>query len=307
MRVAAALQRYNDFSQQGLQAGGGAAYQQLDRGPYSSVALVGQDDKAAFYADHTNRQLAKQGAWPSEVISAVVLLTNPGYAIMNGSPVTTDDVLLAGPDSEYETVTNADLKVAVLHLHLESEIAIPLRLLANQRQRKISRIADPELARQFRDLATNILRSWDQASQSISIPHSALQKMMFDLLTSPSATNGSLHPSIHIYRAARDAMLDAMGETLTISEIASRTGTSRRTLEYAFDKCTSVSPAQFHKLLRLNNARRLLESGQYSVSRAAITSGLRHLGRFSGDYHDLFGELPSQTALRARALPVESA
>lgn len=151
-------------------------------------------------------------------------------------------------------------------------------------------------------MAANALRSWDPASQSISVPQAVVHGLMLELLTAPSAAQGSSHGSIQLYRAARDVMLDALTEPLTMPEVAARVGASRRTLEQAFDKCASLSPARFHKLLRLNNARRLLESGRHSVSRAATSSGLHHLGRFSSDYHDLFGELPSETARRAKTL-----
>ena len=248
------------------------------------------------------RQLAKQGMFPNGILTAFVLLTNSDHAITNGSSLTIEDVILAGPGSEYESFTEADHKPAVFYLNLESETTTPLRRLANKKAGKVLKVSDPELARRFRGLATYILQSWDEETKSISIPPSALHGLMFDLLTSPGAANGSAHPSIQLYRAARNVMLDDLGETLAVAQVASRVGVSRRTLEKAFDECISVSPARFHKLLRLNNARRLLLSGQHSVTQAATSSGLHHFGRFSGDYHDLFGELPSETAKRARVL-----
>ena len=156
-------------------------------------------------------------------------------------------------------------------------------------------------------MAAGVLRSWDASGQSISVPRSVVQALMLELLTAPSAAEGSSHGSILLYRAARDVMLDALAESLSMPEIAARVGTSRRTLEQAFDNCAAVSPARFLKLLRLNNARRLIESGRHSVSHAATSSGLQHLGRFSSDYHELFGELPSRTALRAKVFIAEPA
>ncbi|MCY3634561.1 MAG: helix-turn-helix domain-containing protein [bacterium] len=300
MWVAAGWQRYNDIDLQVLHLGNGDAYQQLDCGFYDSVSVAGESDGAGCYIERTNRQLARQGRYPSHIVLALVLLTSSDHAILNGSLFSGDDVILVGPGSEYESFTPAGHKPAVFYMRLESETNVPLLRLANQQAGRIRKVADPELAGRFRVLAANFLHSWDKRTTSISIPQSALQGLMFELLTSPSAANGSSHPSIQIYRAARDVMLDALAETLTIPELASRVGTSRRTLEKTFDDCVSVSPARFHKLLRLNNARRLLLSGQHSVSRAATSSGLYHLGRFSGDYHSLFGELPSQTAQRAR-------
>ena len=306
MRDAATFQRYTNIDHQAEQLTGfDQAYQQLDGGSYDGAFLACDSDEVGFFVERTNRRLGQQGAGPAGVISAVVLLSDFGHTLSNGSPFTMDDVLLVGPGGAYEAVVDAGVEPAVFSVSLESTTALPLRRLSSQQAGRIRRIADPELSRKFRAVAANILRSWDPSSQSISVPRAVVHGLMLELLTAPSAAQGSSHSSIQLYRAARDVMIDGLAEPLTIPEVASRVGTSRRTLEQAFDKCASVSPARFHKLLRLNNARRLLESGRHSVSRAATGSGLHHLGRFSSEYHDLFGELPSETARRSRVLIVD--
>ena len=308
MRAAATFQRYRSIDYQAEQLTGfDQAYQQLDCGPYDGAFLACDSEEVGFFVECTNRRLGQQGAGPSGVISAVVLLSAPGPVLSNGSTFTMDDVLLVGPGGVYEAVVDGGVEPAVFSVSLGSAVALPLRRLSNQQTGRVRRVADPELSRKFRAVAVNALRSWDAADQSVSLPRSVVHALMIELLTAPGAAQGSSHGSIQLYRAARDVMVDALTESLTIPEIANRVGTSRRTLEQAFDKCVSVSPARFHRLLRLNNARRLLESGRYSASRAATSSGLHHLGRFSGDYHDLFGELPSETARRARVLIADAA
>ena len=308
MRASAMFQRYRSIDAQAEQLTGfDQAYQQLDCGSYDGGFLACDGNEVGFFVEHTNRRLGQQGAGPSGVISAVVLLSAPGPALSNGSPFTMDDVLLMGPGGAYEAVIGGGVEPAVFSVSLASAAAVPLRRLSNQQAGRVRRVADPELSRRFRAVAANTLRSWDAASQSVSVPRSVVHALIAELLTAPSAAQGSSHGSIQLYRAARDVMIGALTESLTMREVATRVGTSRRTLEQAFDKCASVSPARFHKLLRLNNARRLLESGRHSVSRAATSSGLHHLGRFSSDYRDLFGELPSETALRARVLIADPA
>jgi len=306
MRAVATFQRYTNIDYQAEQLTGfDQAYQQLDCGSYEGAFLACDSDEVGIFVERTNRRLGQQGAGPAGVLSAVVLLTDPGHSVSNGSPFTMDDVLLVGPGGAYEAVVDAGVEPAVFSVSLESAAALPLRRLSNQQAGRIRRVADPELSRKFRAVAANALRSWDAGSRSIAMPRSVVHGLMLELLTAPGAAEGSSHASIQLYRAARDVMLAGLTKPLTIPEVAARVGTSRRTLEQAFDKCASVSPARFQKLLRLNNARRLLESGRHSVSRAAMGSGLHHLGRFSSDYQDLFGELPSETARRAKALIVD--
>ncbi|MDE0066792.1 MAG: helix-turn-helix transcriptional regulator [Acidimicrobiaceae bacterium] len=95
-------------------------------------------------------------------------------------------------------------------------------------------------------------------------------------------------------------MADSLREQIPISEIASRAGVSRRSVENAFRTSVALSPNEFRKLLRLNKARRLLEQDNHSVTEAAMDSGMFHLGRFATEYRRLFGELPSDTARRSR-------
>ena len=308
MRVAATFQRYRSIDDQAEQLTGfDQSYQQLDCGSYNGAFLACDGDEVGFFVERTNRRLGQQGAGPDGVVSAVVLLSAPGPTLSNGTTFTMDDVLLVGPGGAYEAVVGAGVEPAVLSVTLESAAALPLRRLSNQQIGRVRRVADPELSRRFRAVAAGVLRSWDASEQSISVPRSVVQALMLELLTAPSAAEGSSHGSIRLYRAARDVMLDALPGPLSMPEVAARVGTSRRTLEQAFDNCAAVSPARFLKLLRLNNARRLIEGGRHSVSHAATSSGLYHLGRFSSDYHELFDELPSRTALRAKVLIAEPA
>lgn len=308
MRAAAVFQRYRSIDDQAEQLTGfDQSYQQLDRGSYRGAFLACDDQEVGFFVEHTNRRLGQQGAGPDGMISAVVLLSAPGQTLSNGSAFTMDDVLLVGPGGAYEAVVDGGVEPAVFSVPLGTGAALPLRRLSNQQAGRVRRVADPELSRRFRAVAANALRSWDAASQTVSVPRSVVHALMLELLTAPSAAGGSSHGSIQLYRAARDVMVDSLTESLPIPEVASRVGTSRRTLEQAFENCVSVSPARFHKLLRLNNARRLLESGRHPVSLAATSSGLHHLGRFASDYQELFGELPSETALRAKVLIADPA
>ena len=43
---------------------------------------------------------------------------------------------------------------------------------------------------------------------------------------------------------------------------------------------------------------RRADPGTTSVTEVALTCGLRHLGRFATEYHDRYGEMPSQTLHR---------
>lgn len=90
-------------------------------------------------------------------------------------------------------------------------------------------------------------------------------------------------------------MRDRLGEGVTVEEIAVGLGVSYRVLNYAFHDAYGTSPGKFLRVLKLNEARRLLKSTDITVSSAASQVGVYELGRFAGAYRKHFGELPSDT------------
>jgi transcriptional regulator GlxA family with amidase domain len=70
----------------------------------------------------------------------------------------------------------------------------------------------------------------------------------------------------------------------------------------AFSKTYGISPMMFVKKLRLEHARRFLTTpdARTSVTGTAFACGFSNLGHFARDYHNIFGELPSQTLIRAK-------
>jgi AraC-like DNA-binding protein len=89
-----------------------------------------------------------------------------------------------------------------------------------------------------------------------------------------------------------------LAEPMTLGDIARAAGCSARTLNDAFHEHFAVSPMARVRQLRLDAARAELLGGGASVTEVAGRWGFSHLSRFSGAYHERFGELPSQTLRR---------
>lgn len=101
--------------------------------------------------------------------------------------------------------------------------------------------------------------------------------------------------------AAEEFIRAHIREEIPIVRLCKAVAVSRRQLEYAFRATFGVSPLEFIKALRLNEARRLLATARnsgMSVTTIAMDLGISHLGRFAAHYHLLFGERPGQTLLR---------
>jgi AraC-like DNA-binding protein len=67
-----------------------------------------------------------------------------------------------------------------------------------------------------------------------------------------------------------------------------------------FKAVTGMSPLQFQKQLRLQEARRLLMSGRVDAAEAGYRVGYDHPSHFSREYKRCFGEPPMRDIERLR-------
>lgn len=78
----------------------------------------------------------------------------------------------------------------------------------------------------------------------------------------------------------------------SIDELARTYGMSVSALHHKFKAITTMSPLQYQKQLRLQEARRLLVSGQMDATTAALEVGYDSPSQFNREYRRLFGLPP---------------
>jgi AraC-like DNA-binding protein len=113
-------------------------------------------------------------------------------------------------------------------------------------------------------------------------------------------------PHANTVQRAKTFMHARFDRVLTVPEIAEAADVSVRTLQEAFQKHEGVTPMAFLREIRLEKARlglQLADPDVSSVAAVALSCGFRHMGRFSGAYHEEFGEYPAET-LRLRGRTV---
>ncbi|MDP5238805.1 AraC family transcriptional regulator [Uliginosibacterium sp. 31-16] len=81
-------------------------------------------------------------------------------------------------------------------------------------------------------------------------------------------------------------------EPLRINDLAARVQMSSSTLHAHFRQLTAMSPLQYQKWLRLNEARRLMLNEQLDAASAAFQVGYESPSQFSREYSRLFGAPP---------------
>lgn len=89
-------------------------------------------------------------------------------------------------------------------------------------------------------------------------------------------------------------------QPLDVAALAQRAGMSSSQFYRRFREATSLSPLQYHKQLRLLEARRLLQQGDTSVASAAFAVGYESASQFSREYSRLFGQSPRHTVPGSR-------
>ena len=129
--------------------------------------------------------------------------------------------------------------------------------------------------------------------------------MLWRLLTGPQAAvvreiglaDGNL---AHITRTVR-WIRDHHDGPIRIGQLAALAGMSESTFHRHFRAVTRMTPIQYQKAVRLQEARLALVSGGRDVAEVAHAVGYDSASQFSREYRRLFGAPPGRDAQRIRA------
>ncbi|WP_217699408.1 AraC family transcriptional regulator [Pseudomonas fluorescens] len=90
-------------------------------------------------------------------------------------------------------------------------------------------------------------------------------------------------------------------ETLHVDKLAARLNMASSTLYKHFKDVTTLSPLQYQKRLRLDEAQRLMLVGNCDVVQAALNVGYESANQFGREYKRLFGEPPRKNVVSIKA------
>lgn len=140
-------------------------------------------------------------------------------------------------------------------------------------------------------LNTDLTLDLDEAQQELI---TALQSLLkAQTLQEPKLTKGE-----HIALAIRDQVYHHMDGKINMDNFAREYKVSGQTLTNAFKSLFGFTPKYFLQLLKLNLVHHDLQNADpknCTVLKIASKWGFSHMGRFSQDYTQLFGQNPSLT------------
>jgi AraC-like DNA-binding protein len=110
----------------------------------------------------------------------------------------------------------------------------------------------------------------------------------------------------HIARAVERLRQD-FDQPLRIESLAHELGMSVSALHHHFKAVTAMSPLQFQKRLRLQEARRLMLGEDLDAASAAYRVGYHDASHFNREYKSLFGVPPMRDVQRLREAAFSSA
>jgi AraC-like DNA-binding protein len=160
--------------------------------------------------------------------------------------------------------------------------------------------ATPELL----DAAARLLRLLDSPADIPVLAPMIEREILWRLLTGPYADVirqiGLADSSLtHISRAIR-WIRDNYAEPMRIADLASLAGMSPAAFHRHFRAITALSPLQFQKRIRLQEARSLLAAQPGDVAGIGHLVGYDSPSQFNREYRRLFGTPPGQDAARLR-------
>jgi AraC-like DNA-binding protein len=157
------------------------------------------------------------------------------------------------------------------------------------------------------DAAVRLLRLLDDRDASAVLAPMIERELLFRLLTGPYG------PTLRQIAVGQGRVAQVgrairwikrhFAEPFSIDALAEEAGMSASSLHEHFKTVTVMSPLQYQKQLRLQEARRLMLAGGFDAATAAFRVGYESPSQFSREYRRLFGAPPARDVGRLRSSP----
>ncbi|WP_084306561.1 AraC family transcriptional regulator [Phytopseudomonas flavescens] len=154
------------------------------------------------------------------------------------------------------------------------------------------------------DAVIRLLRLLDAPRDAAMLAPLALREIFYRLLHSPQGQRlrELVMADSQSHRIARaiEWINQHYDQPLRIEELAREVNLSASTLHHRFKAVTALSPLQYQKQLRLQEARRLMFSEGLEAASASFRVGYESPSQFSREYSRLFGAPPLRDLHRLR-------
>lgn len=166
------------------------------------------------------------------------------------------------------------------------------------------RIAINPMTAQLRDTLLRLLSLLDTPDDIGALAPMAERELLYRLLQGPQGRllRQIAQPEGALGRIRRAVawIRDNQDTQLHIDALCDASGMSRASLHRHFLAMTGLSPLQYQKQLRLQEARQMLLAGDHSASAVAFAVGYESVSQFSREYLRQFGSPPARDIRQIR-------
>ncbi len=160
----------------------------------------------------------------------------------------------------------------------------------------------PELA----DASLRLMELLDRPQDIPILARSIQREILYRVITGPVGSRlrqvVELGTQTNRVSVALRWLRDNFDQPIRIDALADMAGMGESTLHHHFRALTAMSPLQYQKHLRLNEARRLMIAERIDAGSAALRVGYESATQFNREYRRLFG-IPPKADVRAILAP----
>jgi AraC family ethanolamine operon transcriptional activator len=280
----------------------GLEHRQLHPGPFRGALVRAEVADLTIDRGCYSQTLLARGGFSSARVTIGLLLSDREPGCVNGIRTRAHDLVVFPEGGELDYVLPAGTDWCTVQLDRDGLLAAGIPPEGIQGMAVVSPRAGQHarLARLMRSAVGRVVGAREQEGF-----RDALLEELYQILApgSDQYRRPNFYDRAELLRRF-ERLVEAQGlARCSIADLARVLGVSRRKLELAFRDYLGLSPARYVAVLRLNAMRRdLLGAAEDNlrVAEVAERHGIVHLGRFAGEYRQMFGELPSQTLRRPR-------
>jgi AraC-like DNA-binding protein len=281
---------------------------QLGKGPFRADLAVESTEHAEFYSDRFSTAFTMALEPPAGSVGVLFLRSARDHVLVCGEKVADDKLVVVMPGSSLDIVgpdlTGSEaITVPQARFEKLTEVLCP----GPRSVRPHGTTVLPGDTTRLHALRRGVLdlvvhpqgdprreRCDSLVSEAIAwlgdfAPHSSPERVV---------VNGARR---RVAKRAQEFLEERYWDSVHMEELCRAAGVGVRTLQRCFREYFDLTISDYLRVLRLNAARRELaavEPGQVSVTTVATRHGFAHLGRFSLEFRDRFGESPRETLAR---------
>jgi len=303
--------------QAGMLTGWKQEYQQLGCGRFSGTLSSVNAGEFTLIRETTNKALHETVMPPGDTMVMSMCLAGENAPRFNGKLIDQNSLLIMDGRRSHDIRTKGDLELLGVVVNRDhfffNTCEQDARIADAAIKSSITQLAPgaADMLRQYFIMISHVLQNRSDPLSARLSPRMLAAGVLSNIslavsLSNPDQFSAALpqHKRRHrISQEAIDYMRKNAGEEIGILDVCAAVHVSRRTLQYCFEERLGMSPLQYLKALRLNQARRQLKHlmqmqvrhcNEHTIANIAALCGFNHASHFASDYKRMFGQLPSQ-------------